>query len=47
MGTIDLERDVRTIVASGFDGRATLELFQGTLDDRRASLRKMRRWTRR
>lgn len=46
-GAIDLERDVRAIAASGFDGRATLELFSGSLDDRKASLRKMRRWTRR
>jgi len=45
-GTIDLERDVRAIVSKGFDGRATLELFSGTLDDRKASLRKMRRWCR-
>jgi sugar phosphate isomerase/epimerase len=44
-GTIDLERDVRAIKAR-YDGRATLEIFQGTPDDRKACLRKMRRWAR-
>ena len=44
-GTIDLERDVRAIRAR-YDGRATLEIFKGTPDDRKASLRKMRRWCR-
>lgn len=46
LGTIDLERDARAIAAAGFDGRATLELFSGTLDERKGSLRKMRRWAR-
>lgn len=45
-GTIDLERDVRALRAAGYDGRVTLEIFKGTPDDRRACLRKMRRWTR-
>jgi len=45
-GTIDLERDARAIVATGYDGRVTLELFTGTLDDKKASLRKARRWMR-
>ena len=44
-GTIDLERDVRAI-KERYDGRATLEIFQGTPDDRKACLRKMRRWAR-
>lgn len=44
-GTIDLERDVRAIRASGYDGQATLEIFKGTADDKKACLRKMRRWT--
>ena len=44
-GTIDLERDVRAIAAR-YDGEATLEIFKGTPDDRKACLRKMRRWTR-
>ena len=46
LGTIDLERDARAIASAGFDGRATLELFTGTLDERKGSLRKMRRWSR-
>ena len=45
-GTIDLERDVTALKASGYDGRATLEIFKGTPDDRKACLRKMRRWAR-
>ena len=44
-GTIELERDLRAIAAR-YDGRATLEIFKGTADDRKACLRKMRRWTR-
>jgi len=44
-GTIDLERDVRTLKAR-YDGRVTLEIFKGTPDDRKACLRKMRRWAR-
>ncbi len=44
-GTIDLERDVQAIKAR-YDGRATLEIFKGTPDDRKACLRKMRRWAR-
>lgn len=45
MGTIDVERDVKALKARGYDGHATLEIFKGTPDDRRACLRKMRRWT--
>ncbi len=44
-GTIDLERDVQAVKAR-YDGRATLEIFKGTPDDRKACLRKMRRWAR-
>ncbi len=44
-GTIDLERDVKALKARGYDGPATLEIFKGIPDDRRACLRKMRRWT--
>ena len=44
-GTIDLERDVRAL-KERYDGRATLEIFKGTPDDRKACLRKMRRWAR-
>ncbi len=44
-GTIDLERDVRALKAR-YDGRATLEIFKGIADDRKACLRKMRRWAR-
>ncbi len=44
-GTIDLERDVRALKGR-YDGRATLEIFKGTPDDRKACLRKMRRWAR-
>ncbi len=44
-GTIALERDVLALKAR-YDGRATLEIFKGTPDDRKACLRKMRRWTR-
>ena len=44
-GTIDLERDALALKAR-FDGRATLEIFKGTPDDRKACLRKMRRWAR-
>lgn len=45
-GTVPLERDVAAIKAAGYDGRATLEIFVGTADDKRACLRKMRRWVR-
>jgi len=45
-GTIDLARDVTALKARGYGGPATLEIFKGTADDRRACLRKMRRWTR-
>jgi sugar phosphate isomerase/epimerase len=45
-GTIDLERDARALAVAGFDGRATLELFRGTPDEKKGSLRKMRRWSR-
>lgn len=45
-GTIDIERDVKALKARRYDGPATLELFKGTADDKRACLRKMRRWTR-
>lgn len=45
-GTIDLERDVRAIKESGYDGHATLEIFVGTPDDKKACLRKTRRWVR-
>lgn len=45
-GTIDLERDVRALRALGYDGHATLEIFKGTPDDKKACLRKMRRWCR-
>ncbi len=44
-GTISLERDVQALKAR-YDGRATLEIFKGTPDDRKACLRKMRRWAR-
>ncbi len=44
-GTIALERDVLALKAR-YDGRATLEIFKGTPDDRKACLRKMRRWAR-
>ncbi len=44
-GTIQLERDVQAL-KTRFDGRATLEIFKGTPDDRKACLRKMRRWAR-
>lgn len=45
-GTIALERDVRSLRTSGYDGPATVEIFKGTADDKRACLRKMRRWCR-
>jgi sugar phosphate isomerase/epimerase len=45
-GTIDLERDVSALKASGYDGYATLEIFKGIPDDKKACLRKMRRWAR-
>ena len=45
-GTIDLARDVTALKARGYGGPATLEIFKGIADDRRACLRKMRRWTR-
>ncbi len=44
-GTINLERDVRALKAR-YEDRATLEIFKGTPDDRKACLRKMRRWAR-
>ncbi len=44
-GTIDIEHDVRSLRAAGYDGHVTLEIFKGTADDRRACLRKIRRWT--
>ncbi len=44
-GTIDLERDMRAL-KTRYDDRATLEIFKGTPDDRKACLRKMRRWAR-
>ncbi len=44
-GTIDLERDVLAL-KSRYDNRATLEIFKGAPDDRKACLRKMRRWAR-
>lgn len=46
MGTIDLERDVAAIRSRGYDGPVTLEIFQGKVDDKKGSLRKMRRWAR-
>src|SRR5204863_142818 len=45
-GTIDLARDVAALKARGYEGPATLEIFKGTPDDKKACLRKMRRWTR-
>jgi len=45
-GTIDIERDVRALRARGYEGHVTLEIFKGTPDDKRACLRKMRRWAR-
>ena len=45
-GTIDVERDVRALKARGYDGHATLEIFKGIPDDKKACLRKMRRWCR-
>jgi len=45
-GTIDIGRDIQAIRAAGFDDRTTLEIFKGTPDDKKASLRKMRRWVR-
>jgi len=45
MGGIDVERDVKALKARGYTGPVTLEIFKGTPDDRRACLRKMRRWT--
>ncbi len=44
-GAINLERDVRAL-KTRYDDRATLEIFKGTADDRKACLRKMRRWAR-
>ncbi len=44
-GTIDLERDVRALKAR-YEDRVTLEIFKGIPDDRKACLRKMRRWAR-
>ena len=45
-GTIDLERDVTALKDRGYEGYATLEIFKGIPDDKKACLRKMRRWTR-
>ena len=45
-GSIDIERDVRALTARGYDGPITLEIFKGTPDDKKACLRKMRRWCR-
>src|SRR5213596_1169012 len=45
-GTIDLARDAAALKARGYDGPATLEIFKGIPDDKKACLRKMRRWTR-
>jgi sugar phosphate isomerase/epimerase len=45
-GTIDVERDVLALKARGYDGHATLEIFKGIPDDKKACLRKMRRWCR-
>jgi sugar phosphate isomerase/epimerase len=45
-GTIDLERDVTALKDRGYDGYATLEIFKGIPDDKKACLRKMRRWCR-
>ena len=45
-GTIDLARVVAALKARGYEGPATLEIFKGTPDDKKACLRKMRRWTR-
>jgi len=45
-GTIDLERDVTALRERGYEGYATLEIFKGIPDDKKACLRKMRRWTR-
>lgn len=45
-GTIDVERDLHGIRGAGYDDRVTLELFKGTPDDKKASLRKARRWVR-
>ena len=46
MGTIDIPRDVEALKARGYDGHATLEIFKGDVDDKKASLRKMRHWSR-
>jgi len=45
-GTIDLARDAAALKARGYEGPATLEIFKGIPDDKKACLRKMRRWTR-
>jgi len=45
-GTIDLERDVTALKDRRYDGYATLEIFKGIPDDKKACLRKMRRWCR-
>lgn len=45
-GTTDLERDVRALTTRGYEGPVTLEIFKGTPDDKRACVRKMRRWCR-
>jgi sugar phosphate isomerase/epimerase len=45
-GTINLERDVQALNLRGYDGHATLEIFKGIPDDKKACLRKMRRWCR-
>ena len=45
-GTINLERDVQALKARGYEGCATLEIFKGIPDDKKACVRKMRRWAR-
>jgi sugar phosphate isomerase/epimerase len=45
-GTIDLAKDAAALKDRGYDGPATLEIFKGTVDDKKACLRKMRRWAR-
>jgi sugar phosphate isomerase/epimerase len=45
-GMIDLERDVTALKKSGYGGYVTLEIFKGIPDDKKACLRKMRRWCR-
>ncbi len=45
-GTIDLERDVLALATRRYAGPATLEIFKGDPDDKRACLRRMRHWAR-